>query len=133
MSSANLSKAEQAVIKSEIESLMNTLREEMSEELQEQKSVARDFGLNDAHDLGDEAQADAASALHVSQLSHYMQELRACREALKRLASGSYGFCLDCDEAVELNRLKANPVSSRCLSCQSQLENKAGNLHAESA
>ena len=44
-------------------------------------------------------------------------ELRACDEALKRIDIGSFGRCQRCGEAIELNRLKAEPTVTLCLSC----------------
>lgn len=44
-------------------------------------------------------------------------ELRACDEALKRIDIGSFGRCHQCGEAIELNRLKAEPMVTLCLSC----------------
>lgn len=46
-------------------------------------------------------------------------EFRACKEALKRIDAGQFGRCQQCDEAIELNRLKAEPTQCVCLYCQS--------------
>lgn len=46
-----------------------------------------------------------------------LAELRACDEALKRIDIGSFGRCKHCGEAIELNRLKAEPTATLCLSC----------------
>lgn len=48
-----------------------------------------------------------------------MVELRACEEAIKRIDNGYFGLCKVCGEAIELNRLKAEPTTSCCLSCES--------------
>lgn len=45
-------------------------------------------------------------------------ELRACEDALKRIDIGSFGRCKRCGEAIELNRLKAEPTKYLCLSCE---------------
>lgn len=49
-------------------------------------------------------------------LLHGVDE-QAYQAALDRIDSGDYGFCVGCGETIELNRLKANPLELRCLSC----------------
>jgi DnaK suppressor protein len=42
--------------------------------------------------------------------------------ALKRLGAGDYGRCLDCDEEIPENRLRALPFATRCKACQETTE-----------
>ena len=42
--------------------------------------------------------------------------------AAKRLESGDYGFCLDCDEAIADGRLAADPAATLCIACASARE-----------
>ena len=44
-------------------------------------------------------------------------EVRAIRGALRRVADGSYGFCVECHEAIDENRLQATPTASTCIYC----------------
>jgi DnaK suppressor protein len=37
--------------------------------------------------------------------------------ALKRVASGDYGYCLNCDEAIDPRRLTIDPAAPLCLDC----------------
>ncbi len=39
-------------------------------------------------------------------------------DALRRLAEGRYGVCVDCGRPVPESRLKARPEAARCLKCQ---------------
>ena len=43
-------------------------------------------------------------------------------QALTRMDKGSYGDCEMCGEKINLERLKAIPFASNCLSCQEELE-----------
>ena len=43
--------------------------------------------------------------------------------SLRRIASGEYGFCLQCAEPIGFARLQAQPFASLCLDCQSTSEN----------
>ena len=42
--------------------------------------------------------------------------------AEKRMQSGKFGICLSCEDDIPKNRLFANPLSIRCISCQEDLE-----------
>ena len=39
-------------------------------------------------------------------------------DALERIASGSYGVCIACENAISLKRLAAIPWAALCLECQ---------------
>jgi DnaK suppressor protein len=44
--------------------------------------------------------------------------LREVRAALARLADGTYGTCIQCEEAIIPKRLAAVPWAFRCIQCQ---------------
>jgi DnaK suppressor protein len=44
--------------------------------------------------------------------------LREVRAALARLADGTYGACIQCEEAISPKRLAAVPWAPRCIQCQ---------------
>ncbi len=46
-----------------------------------------------------------------------LQEVRQIREALRRIAEGSYGVCAKCGEPINPKRLKALPTATRCIAC----------------
>jgi DnaK suppressor protein len=55
---------------------------------------------------------------------------RQCQEietALHLLESGTYGRCIDCDEAILPSRLLARPFAVRCRDCQESFEKTNGN------
>ncbi|WP_036552443.1 TraR/DksA family transcriptional regulator [Neptunomonas japonica] len=109
-------------IKSELLTLLEHLREDVGHELQDQQGERVHEAMKEAHDRGDEASAELEATINITNMSRHLGEIQECQDALQRLASGSYGLCLVCGEEIELNRLKANPVSARCLSCQSKEE-----------
>lgn len=43
-------------------------------------------------------------------------------EALRRLDSGAYGLCQNCEKPIEEGRLQAIPFALRCRDCQEQVE-----------
>jgi DnaK suppressor protein len=46
-----------------------------------------------------------------------LQEIHQIREALNRIAQGTYGVCAKCGVDIDPKRLKALPTATRCISC----------------
>lgn len=76
----------------------------------------------------DWAQADAERDLSFALEERESAELIAIDEALRRVADGSYGLCVECGERIATARLHANPVALRCLACQDQVEHASGGV-----
>lgn len=77
----------------------------------------------------DWAQADAERDLSFALEERESAELVAIDEALKRIADGSYGLCVDCDARIAAARLHASPTAMRCVSCQDKLERAHGGVN----
>jgi len=37
--------------------------------------------------------------------------------ALRRIESGEYGYCLECEEEIDIRRLSINPANKHCIKC----------------
>jgi RNA polymerase-binding protein DksA len=46
-----------------------------------------------------------------------IQEIHQIQGALKRIAEGTYGVCVQCGADIDPKRLKALPIATRCISC----------------
>jgi DnaK suppressor protein len=46
--------------------------------------------------------------------------------ALERLAAGTFGYCLQCDEPISERRLQALPWAALCLRCQEATDSALG-------
>jgi RNA polymerase-binding transcription factor DksA len=46
-----------------------------------------------------------------------LQEIQQIREALERIAKGTYGVCAECGTDIDPKRLRALPNATRCISC----------------
>lgn len=57
-------------------------------------------------------------------------ELVAIDAALKRVADGSYGLCVQCGASIPAARLHANPIALRCINCQTDEERHNPTPHA---
>ena len=51
-----------------------------------------------------------------------LKELAGIVAARARMASGTYGECIDCGEPIAPARLEVNPTAMRCAECQAQHE-----------
>jgi DnaK suppressor protein len=52
--------------------------------------------------------------------------LRDVNEALGRIAEGTYGTCLRCEEEIAPKRLSALPWTALCIGCQEQADRDSG-------
>ena len=48
--------------------------------------------------------------------------IKKIRAALDRIEEGSFGQCETCEEDISIERLKARPVTTRCIKCKTQEE-----------
>jgi len=48
--------------------------------------------------------------------------LNKVREAMKRIADGTFGECMDCGEKISPNRLLARPTATVCIKCKDEME-----------
>ncbi len=51
-------------------------------------------------------------------LSHSQEDLDRIEEALERLKTESFGFCLSCGHEIQKERLHFYPEAERCVPCQ---------------
>jgi DnaK suppressor protein len=78
------------------------------------------------HASDDWAQADAERDLAFALEERESAELVAIDDALKRIADGSYGLCIECGAQIATARLHANPTALRCVGCQEKTEQAQG-------
>ena len=45
------------------------------------------------------------------------QEVHQIQGALRRIAEGTYGVCVQCGADIDPKRLEALPIATRCISC----------------
>lgn len=73
--------------------------------------------------------ADAASETYERTKNFALDEnfreiLERIDEALHKIEDGSYGMCDRCGEQINVERLKAIPYATMCISCQESLERR---------
>jgi len=77
-----------------------------------------DIAIEKTPDALDEVQLAGERELAIRNLDRESNLLRNVRGALMRLADGSYGICLHCEEEIKPKRLEAVPWTKFCITCQ---------------
>jgi DnaK suppressor protein len=69
-------------------------------------------------DQMDEIQDASERDLAIRNVGRDSSQLRQVKAALRRIHEGSFGTCIDCDRAINPNRLAAVPWAASCIGCQ---------------
>ena len=77
-----------------------------------------DIAIEKSADALDEVQLAGERELAIRNLDRESNLLRNVRGALKRIADGSYGVCMHCEEDIKPKRLEAVPWTKYCIRCQ---------------
>jgi DnaK suppressor protein len=77
-----------------------------------------DIAIEKSADALDEVQLAGERELAIRNLDRESNLLRNVRGALKRIADGSYGVCMHCEEDIKPKRLDAVPWTKYCIRCQ---------------
>jgi len=107
--------------KTDLEKFRNTLetkRSELSGSLRNRDEIV----IEKAPDALDEVQLAGERELAIRNLDRDSNMLRQIRRALARIADGSYGVCLHCDEEISPKRVAAVPWAAYCIQCQEQVD-----------
>jgi DnaK suppressor protein len=77
-----------------------------------------DIAIEKTPDAIDEVQLAGERELAIRNLDRESNLLRNVRGALVRIADGSYGVCMHCEEDIKIKRLDAVPWTKYCIRCQ---------------
>jgi len=77
-----------------------------------------DIAIEKTPDALDEVQLAGERELAIRNLDRESNLLRNVRGALARVADGSYGICMHCEEEIKPKRLDAVPWTKYCIRCQ---------------
>lgn len=86
-----------------------------SGDLPDQAGDTESHGVMDFKDVAMEQALATVDEAKVAQAALELEEVLAAR---RRLADKSFGYCLDCGEAIDLRRLTALPAAALCTACQ---------------
>ena len=77
-----------------------------------------DIAIEKTPDALDEVQLAGQRELAIRNLDRESNMLRNVKGALGRIADGSFGVCLHCEEDISPKRLAAVPWTAFCIQCQ---------------
>lgn len=102
------------------------LRSEIDSKLIESSGEAQYGGARG--DSGDRIFAVTESEIGAGEAQRDRSELGAIERTLERIEEGTYGVCAECGADIPVERLRAQPLASRCTKCQSAREAEEGRL-----
>ena len=90
----------------------------LTEQLAISKSAAEVVNLDQSM-VGRVSRMDAMQqqSMEKAKQVRRIERVKLINAALKRLESGDYGFCLNCDAHISHGRLKLDPTFSLCIDC----------------
>jgi DnaK suppressor protein len=116
--SSNQIDALKKVMEAELAQLVSETRNEMDPE-----SKPNYVDVGGDGDAADEAVADMIVDTDNAVIGLHLQKANDLNAALDRIQTGAYGVCIDCNDSIGFERLRAYPTAKRCISCQ-QLHEK---------
>jgi DnaK suppressor protein len=105
--------------------LLNQREAELRATLHAGSVVSTEQGTQEAHDVvdfKDVATQQSLATVDQAQVAQAAQELGQVLAALSRMHDGSYGYCMDCKQAIDLRRLNILPAAALCTACQAVQE-----------
>ena len=112
---------ETEMTKAELEkykTILETKQKELSGSLRNRDEIV----IEKAPDALDEVQLAGERELAIRNLDRDSNMMRQIRRALARIADGSYGVCLHCEEDISVKRMNAVPWAGFCIKCQEQVD-----------
>jgi len=94
--------------------VLEAKRDELAAGLRNREDIA----IEKTPDALDEVQLAGERELAIRNLDRESNLLRNVRGALARIADGSFGVCLHCEEDIKPKRLEAVPWTKYCIRCQ---------------
>ena len=120
--------------------MLEQLRVHLEEEKKKLVAQMSDLSAQDPFSDPDRANGNAASDSEASEESSHdrfaamIDELKAkllaIDAALTRIGEGTYGYCSNCSQMIDTDRLAILPTATLCLSCE---RTKSGGARSRSA
>jgi DnaK suppressor protein len=99
-------------------SLLRAKQTELSRSLRYRDEIV----IEKASDALDEVQLKEERELAIRNLDRDSNALRLIYRALLRIANGTYGICLHCEEDILPKRMAAVPWAAFCIRCQEKID-----------
>ena len=98
-------------------------------DLQDQEKIFKETGKPvelDQTKVGRISRMDAMQAQQIAldASRRRQQQLIKVDSAFKRIESGEYGYCLGCDEDIDIRRLLFDPTNIYCIECAEKINDQ---------
>ncbi len=104
-----------ALLQSRLDELMSEARSTMTNLSEGEESYA---------DPTDRAAAESDLNFLLRIRDRERKLIQKIQEALQRIEDGSFGYCESCGEEIGDKRLEARPVTTQCIDCKSEAEQR---------
>jgi DnaK suppressor protein len=113
--------------KKDLKKFKTMLEESKRQLLASAKKTLSEESSFDTDDLPDEI--DQASSEYAQSMIFRLRDrekflLAKIDKALARIESGGFGICEKCEEEISVKRLEARPVTTLCIRCKEEQEQK---------
>jgi DnaK suppressor protein len=95
---------------------------EILEAYNKNKNYGKEADAEGAQDIADKASSSYTKEFLFSLSNSERDMLQLVDEALGRIEERRYGFCVSCEDEMNLKRLDAVPWAKHCISCQEKQE-----------
>ncbi len=97
---------------------LEALKRETLQLIEDSKDLSKPVEL-DQNSVGRLSRMDAMQqqAMDLAHKQKREQLLVQIDSAFKRIESGDYGYCINCEEEIAEKRLESNPVVLTCIEC----------------
>jgi DnaK suppressor protein len=106
--------------KEKLIAVLQAKREDLSRSLRNRDEIT----VETASDALDDLQLKTEREFAIQNLNRDSSMLRHIDLALSRIAKGTYGICLHCEEDISPRRMAALPWAAFCIECQEMLDRR---------
>lgn len=106
--------------KEDLRLLLENLKAKILKEIE----TTRNSALEHTADKIELSEIDNQEEMRLNALEIKTRTIAQINQAIEKLEKDTYGFCLDCNSKISVERLHAIPFVIRCRNCESLKENK---------
>ena len=96
---------------------LEKLRNDISEILMRSNHAGHKMAAKKIQTLSTDELVELTLKMNLPCIAHKVEEIKSIDASLNDIELGLYGFCADCEEEIEVIRLKLDPTTKRCLVC----------------
>ena len=100
---------------------LNKWRSELLDEASETRQNLQETSVLEP-DIADRASTETDRSLELRTRDRARKLISKIDEALQRIDEGSYGYCIETDEPISVQRLEARPIATLSLEAQERHE-----------